>query len=362
MKCRELLLVGLRSKTSLDCGTLSLEVQFDRNQAGRLAADHPRFDLYQLILARSAKLKLAAYAEVDRNKDLITRLLVPWTGRVTAVFLNDRAGASFDLDNSQRRFTIPRDHPEYRDAATTVIEALWDSAFVAVTQDEAGTELVDVRSVANEQRELAKQCHPLPMAVQAIPWNVLTSMFAKVLAADCGVTPPFGNGCIPFQYPFIGCEARAHQMCRILIGEHMQPGKVWNLPSDPASTFRVQTANSPCCYVDWRGHVAATLFAVPKDGGPPQRFVIDPSLFPDGPASPTQWQERQGDRRTSLTFSSPDPYLPPRGVFCTPDSNYTQTTNELGNCRNLLAQEIDYQKAPPPYPCPVKAGFFTVKA
>jgi len=349
-------------QTSQDYATLSLEVQFDGNQAGRLVSDHPQFDLYQMILAQSARLNLAAYAEVDRSKDLITRLLVPWTGRVTAVFLNDRTGASFDLDNSQERFTVPRDHPKYRDVATTVAEALCDSGFVAVTQDESGTELVDVRCVPNEPRELAKQCHIPPMATQPIPWNVLTAMFATVKAADCGVTPPFGSGCIPFEYPFIGCEARAHQMCRILIGEDMQPGKIWNIASNPLSTFRVQTANSPTCYVDWSGHVAATLFAVPQDGGAPQRFVIDPSLFPDGPVSPTDWQVRQGDRRTCLIFSSSDPYLPPHGIYCTPDSNFTQTASQLANCRNLLLQEIGYQKAAPPYDCPVGPNFFTARA
>jgi hypothetical protein len=108
--------------------------------------------------------------------------------------------------------------------------------------------------------------------------------------------------------------------------------------------------------------VAATLFAIPENGGAPQTFVIDPSLFPAGPASPSDWKQRQGGS-TSLTFSSPEPYYPPRGCeFCTSDSNYSQTGTDLANCRLLFAQEIDQQNGPPPYACPADPEFFTAIA
>ena len=143
--------------------------------------------------------------------------------------------------------------------------------------------------------------------------------------------------CIPFMYPFDGCWARAHDMCRRMLVQGITPQKVWIHGS-----LTVKSANSPNCTVPWGWHVAPIVDVDLGNG--PQSFVIDPSIF-DEPVPQAVWASVQGDPNPTLTVTSwtiyigntTDPY-----AYNQPDP---WMDADLTTYRNALQNE----SPPPPY-------------
>jgi hypothetical protein len=156
----------------------------------------------------------------------------------------------------------------------------------------------------------------------------------SILSCDpVTVTPP----CIPYMYPFNGCWARAHQMCRLMLVQNITPQKVWIHGS-----LTVKSANSSNCTVNWAWHVAPIVQVDLGNG--PQSYVIDPSIFTE-PVPQAVWASVQGDPNPTLTVtpwttyigSTTDPY-----AYNQPDP---WVDADLVNFRTLLHNE----SPPPPY-------------
>jgi hypothetical protein len=161
-------------------------------------------------------------------------------------------------------------------------------------------------------------------------------LFDDMNALTCDpvtVVPP----CIPYMYPFNGCWARAHQMCRLMLAQGITPQKVWII-----GNLLVKSANSPSCTVPWGWHVAPIVDVDLGTG--PQSYVIDPSIFSE-PVPQAVWASVQGDPNPTLQVTAwtiyigntTDPY-----PYNQPDP-WVET--DLVNFRSLLHNETP----PPPY-------------
>ncbi len=91
---------------------------------------------------------------------------------------------------------------------------------------------------------------------------------------------------IPFRYPEDGCQARAHEMARILDKFGITTGKVFI-----EGALKVQTPHSLKGYVKWQFHTAIFL-AVKDKSGKTSIQVFDPTLF-NHPVSRDEWEKIQ---------------------------------------------------------------------
>ncbi len=147
-----------------------------------------------------------------------------------------------------------------------------------------------------------------------------TQLFKKALAMKD----------IAWNYKKDGCYARAHLMARSFEAEGVRVDKVWI-----NGNLSVKEFNSSA---EWNYHVAPIVY-VKNPNGLIQKMVIDPSLF-DRPVSVDEWdlkiskatKKQKSDltvfpfpsnaelmERSSLSFSSSDPYMPEEDALLSED-------------------------------------------
>jgi hypothetical protein len=143
--------------------------------------------------------------------------------------------------------------------------------------------------------------------------------------------------CIPFMYPFDGCWARAHQMCRLMLAQGVTPQKVWN-----HGILLVHSANSSNCQVNWGWHVAPIVQVDLGNG--PQSYVIDPSIFTE-PVPQAVWIGVQGDPNSIHQVTDWTIYIGAQTDPYPYNQDDPWLDADLANFRNLLQNE----NPPPPY-------------
>ncbi len=148
--------------------------------------------------------------------------------------------------------------------------------------------------------------------------------------------------CIPFLYPDDGCWGRAHEMCRLIIAQGVQPKKIWIY-----GNLNTPTVNHPSCHVNWGWHVAPTLDVIYGPGTKP--YVIDPSLC-TGPVTEAEWKGLQGDASAVLQASSASLFYRSKDAADTEtDPTYAKTQQVLATYRNQLKLRATSSYGPPPY-------------
>jgi Glutaminase len=111
-------------------------------------------------------------------------------------------------------------------------------------------------------------------------YNKLNYLFGIVKNQSCG-NPSASSPCITFRYAVDGCYARAHKIRQILLSLGYESNKHFVYGNLVAST-------GACC-VKWTYHVASYVYVKNFSGGYDE-WIIDPSLFPNGPVSPANWR------------------------------------------------------------------------
>lgn len=167
-------------------------------------------------------------------------------------------------------------------------------------------------NAAKNLEKLKKNIYPDRKVDQTISLQRATDLFNK--AANMKD--------IAWKYKYDGCYARAHLMARRFEEEGVRVDKVW-IKGDlyvPGTDIR------------WNFHVAPIVY-VEDDKGGFQKMVIDPSLF-DKPVTVEEWDNKMSKNtakgsvitafpfpenvaafeRSSLSFSSSDPYLPRESI------------------------------------------------
>ncbi len=305
------------------------------------------------VLRELRRMGAAAYVEVDPESRAIERLRIPLESRVARIS-GEAEAVEVVLEASHAVHLLARDHADFDEMLATLRAANEGGDRVLVTETDEH-EIVDVRPSPGEPRA-RRAAEPEPrrgfldrffqglrqwldglLRLGGVTEDKARQMFALLSATSCDpliVPPP----CIPFLYPDDGCWARAHEMCRLMLGAGVQPRKVWI-----DGRLEAPTENHPSCKVRWGWHVAPTL-RVRRGFLRVRDVVLDPSLFA-APVSKQEWKGFQGDPRAKLTVTAASVYM---RDFLPDDPIYADTNHKLSYYR-LQLKTRSLQLGPPPY-------------
>ncbi|MFD4179591.1 protein-glutamine glutaminase family protein [Rhodococcus sp. NPDC058514] len=338
-----------------------IDVELERGRHVVLEPADPRSAGFARVLDGLRTLRLPAYLEIDPATSAITRLLIPHATRVIGIRPITVGILSVELWPSHGQHLLRREEPGFVELEGRLRDAVGSGEPLIVTENDAH-EIIDVRAYTPDPN--APPLPPLPKPELPRPrplgrilellrrlwiWRALwlwfrsvsedraQQAFDAVSATSCDpVTAP--QPCIPFLYPDNGCWARAHEMCRLMIGSGLRPAKVWS-----QGALWVSTKNHPDCMVMWPWHVAPTLHVRGPGFLEVRDMVIDPSLFEE-PVSTETWKGVQGDPNATLTATDASIYL--RDSMT--DPSYTQTNLVLAMYRLELLNRVT-MSGPPPY-------------
>lgn len=307
------------------------------------------------LLRRLQTVRRPTYLVLNREGQLID-VRVPSIGRVT--HLQPVAGGAWSVSvtGSSARFIIDRiqdpDNFAFLEANAT--------RGVAIVRDRRRG--LDVHAIPSgfvfttpEFEELTMSGREvLESTTQLESIAVATRVFNDLLAQSC----PLLNqpaGCIPFRYPYDGCEARAHRMAEILWARPspITVGKAWQL----GGGLRFDTDNAKCHFVEWDHHTA--VFLRVKVNGKSEVFIFDPSMF-STPVPHYDWTREMGGRKFSVFTERRifivDPLVHNLGRVEDPDP---EGTGIRETDRDLLLYAGELERASnggtnPPFPTPTQ--------
>jgi Glutaminase len=346
-----------------------LSVELEDGRRVRLDSANPHSTGFTQILDGLSKQRLPVYLEVDPKTLFITRLLIPHVTRIVGLRQIDEGVLGVELEVSHARHVLRHSQKDFTELEKLVQEGLRTEKPAIITEDDSHN-IIDIRFFMPPPDGPDVPLPPFPPVEPPIerwppnwlknlidriwfwqwwPWwwfrcismTKAQQVFDSMNSRSCApLTVPVP--CIPFLFPDDGCWARAHEMCRLMIGMGLSPRKVWIRGS-----LYVSTKNNPNCHVWWGWHVAPTLCVRGPGFFQTQRMVIDPSLFTT-PVSNATWKGVQGDSNATLTDSDSSQFWPSGGT----DPTYSDTNYYLAIYR-LQLQNRAIQQGPPPYSnCP----------
>ncbi|HYT87982.1 MAG TPA: protein-glutamine glutaminase family protein, partial [Gemmataceae bacterium] len=217
-------------------GTGFMAVRFLSGRTARLDMAAPHASVWLQVLDSLQQEGEPAYVEVDPKTDIITRLLAPLRVRVTGINPLQVGGAvEVELEVSQARHQLRPTNPDFAQLLAALQNAQAQGGEVFVTETVNDHEIIDVRPAfpfaAAVAGPPAAGGLPPPGAPPMAAASIVTparaqALFNLVNAQTCNALAP-AVPCIPFLYPDDGCWGRAHEMCRLIIGQGETPEKVW---------------------------------------------------------------------------------------------------------------------------------------
>ncbi len=182
---------------------------------------------------------------------------------------------------------------------------------------------------------LKKNIHPDRQVDQTISLDRATELFNKAAAMKD----------IAWKYKPDGCYARAHLMARRFEAEGVRVDKVW-IKGD------LYVPGTP---INWNFHVAPIVYV--EKNGKVEKMVIDPSLF-DKPVTVAEWDQKMSKKtikgsvvtafpfpensafmeRSTLSFSSSDPYLPRDSIEMTEEQKMNQANTTMRTYKTMEPQ------------------------
>ncbi|MFL5764262.1 MAG: protein-glutamine glutaminase family protein [Bacteroidia bacterium] len=117
-------------------------------------------------------------------------------------------------------------------------------------------------------------------------------MFTYISKQCCALPGPYGvDYCIPFQYAYDGCYARAHKMCWIINNKyHYGTHKIFSFANAGSDVLSVQGQKWGGCCINWWYHVAPLVNVNTPTGV--KAYVFDPAMF-DQPVLLSVWLHAQ---------------------------------------------------------------------
>lgn len=180
-----------------------------------------------------------------------------------------------------------------------------------------------------------------PGLVNVIP-DMATAqlMFNYITQQCCAVGGPYEiDYCIPFQYAYDGCYARAHKMCWILNNTfHYGTHKIFSFANAGSDMLSVHAQKWGGCCVTWWYHVAPLVNIKTPSGV--KAYVFDPAMF-NQPVLLSVWLHAQENPVCAGTYAHVSminvqptwAYAPADGSGFSfyPDPTYWDTNNTLTN-------------------------------
>lgn len=180
-----------------------------------------------------------------------------------------------------------------------------------------------------------------------IPDLATAQQIFNYLLQQCCVLPgPYQiDQCIPFQYAWDGCHARAHKMCWVINNKFKyDTHKIFSIANDHVGEWLcVQAQKWGGCCIRWWYHVAP-LVNVNTPAGV-KAYVFDPSMF-DQPVLLSTWLHAQENpvcssgytaNVTKISLQPTSSYKPNDfyGTVFSQDPWYSYTNNSLNNFSTL---------------------------
>jgi Glutaminase len=265
--------------------------------------------------------------------------------------------AEIGFIQSARMFTLRATEAGYTAKLDLLNKSKNENIPVTITFKKDADEISDVKETTPDQQaayrsklvseEEAAQLDGRAITLTSVIPNMttLTNLFNQIKAQSCGVSGA-PSTCITFRYAADGCYARAHKMRQILAAAGYDCQKQFVYGNLYAST-------GTCC-VRWGYHVAP-LVKVINSSGVTVEYIIDPSIFPNGPVTPLTWRNATANRTCNsgavwnsfITLSSWVYYYDPVTKQSLRDDLYSNT-----NC-TLLSYKFYSGCSAAPFPnCP----------
>lgn len=246
-------------------------VTFENGRTAKFAPKSP----YTKSLAFAVRARRPVL--VKTNAGLLTFAGPVWLSGVNRVRRVDR-GLLVNLRGRSSALLLPANHARYKELTTLLTSAVRTKRVLAVAQ------LVGTRSIADaipsrserlsgERTEYLRRPPRarMPPTTEAQVKAAMAPLIRKQCAPKRNVHIPAGSQCVPFKYPYNGCNGRATAVCAALEKKGIASGKVFCFPAAD-SDLVLRTANEPCGTVYWDHHVACV---VSIEDAP---LVVDPSL------------------------------------------------------------------------------------
>jgi hypothetical protein len=316
-------------------------VTFEVGQTGLLDMKNPRAVVWARLLDLQRRNTEPVYIEIDPETSVITQLLIPISSRVMSITPQAEGDVYVAFFRSEARHYLNRENPDFQNMLDVLQAAKDDETAVLITATRHDYEIIDVRTLPEEpETAVPPPPSPPPPDPPVSPeraqelFDLMNSKSCDACNASCSSYPH----CIPFKHADDGCYARAHEMCRLMMDISETPEKVW-------------------IYGSLR-HVAPTLM-VTMPSGPPEKYVIDPSLC-TSPVTVAAWKALQDDTSADLKYSTWEPFWSEWhyydesdwAAFGITDPTFAETNKYLEiKCEYLQLDCVDF--GPPPYQCPI---------
>lgn len=273
---------------------------------------NPLYDTWSRFLTDRHASGAPVYVESDPDSRLVQRVLAPIERHVMFISPkaeNKRLAVAFHMAPSM--FYLKEDHPRFEAFLRDLVDGMRNGSPLLVTTDPTTHEILDVRGAqgSTPPRRLFERVISEEESLDI--FNRLADYLTNDIsggAADDEFQKLAGQPQIPFDYPDDCCYARAHEMCRIMRADGIQPRKVWNYGHNwpREANLRVETKNNPDGFVVWLYHVAP-IVSVQAERGTVVDKVMDPALFTQ-PVLVNEWLAIQEDK-TSLHEITEDVYF-----------------------------------------------------
>ena len=177
-------------------------------------------------------------------------------------------------------------------------------------------------------------------------WQVIgewhaDNLFRKIIRNEVG-------DMMPLSADFLrqGCTSRAHEICRMIMAEGIEPIKVWAF--DQRYGMTIPTDRDPGCQVTFSWHVAAAIRT--RVG----LLVFDPSFF-NRPVPVVQWRRKLRSRSIKLLYTGHMVYvLTEQMSFLSVDADYKNTHRYLRTLNKKYRCFVAKHGSPPYAQCQKK--------
>ncbi len=336
----------LLSKTAETYPLIHLDTERDQNAIFPIVTDDPCVERMILRLARQ-EAHGAFLMEPAPGGDLqATQFSIPWIGQ--PIWKRDPVSLDHPfkiaVQGVSSYFTIPSRGAE--DSVQTVSDAIARQKWLSIVTTNGARSIEHCALHLNEDPPPPMDGEPLGIRnLKPASCKAAGDMFDYLQSLDSNEENLDSAGSIPYRFPDVGCEARAHLACRLL-EEHPE------FQSYSNSLFKVFADGYPggFCSPNYTEESLSFVYHVAPAVVISEAWeyaILDPTLF-DRPVSLDEWLWRFHGERCAVTTMSTRAYIRRQQIWTTDDS-LVETTRTLTDVRNQLACRVHQQKKWPPY-------------
>ena len=271
----------------------SFEILLDSKRI-QLPRTHPKYRTFRSVIFRSYGAKVPIVLVVDSGD--LKGVFSPFELTCDSISPVQKTKKPFHFvtfRESPRRHKLFLAHERYSDSFKLLEDSLAEKTSIWVAHsNNIKSEIVFATSRETGRTGVSPAMHFNQPDQQ---FREITEWYCRQLFRKIAKNESCSIHRLSFEYVEEGCTWRAHEMCRLLKLEDLDPVKVWAFGMNPRLNPR--TPNHPKCEVLWSFHVAPALRT--KMG----LRILDPTLF-DQPVSLAEWSRQLNSCDLKTLFTS----------------------------------------------------------